>query len=279
MNDKVPALSSAIRILERLADEWPQPLAPGVLITELGLNRSTCYNILATLLRAGWVSTQGTRGGYTLGPNLFGIANLLPGVLEVAMQEELESLARETGLSSFAARPERDGEYLVVASAVPDRDVHVVARLGARLAFSAPAMLLVHTAWMPEDKARKLIEAKGLHRYTDHTVTDVDEFIGLLDDVRRDGYGVSLRQFNSSHSAVAAPVFDKDGQIVLALSILAFESDLDSAESTERAGRAVRAAADRVSARIGGSGVPSLDSPGDASGRRAPDDDGLTAAS
>lgn len=51
MASDVPAVASSVRILERLAAEWPNAVAPRDLINELGLNRSTCCNILATLQR------------------------------------------------------------------------------------------------------------------------------------------------------------------------------------------------------------------------------------
>src|SRR5215813_7684093 len=51
--NEVPAVVSAVRLLERIAADWPDPVASGTLIDELGLNRSTCYNILGTLQRIG----------------------------------------------------------------------------------------------------------------------------------------------------------------------------------------------------------------------------------
>src|SRR5215475_3936814 len=76
MASDVPAVLSAVRLLERIARDWPEPVPSGVLIEDLGLNRSTCYNLLGTLQRAGWVTSHGDRGGWTLGPRLLATARV-----------------------------------------------------------------------------------------------------------------------------------------------------------------------------------------------------------
>ena len=53
MASDVPAVTNAVRILERISRDWPDAVSSGSLIDDLGLNRSTCYNILGTLQRAG----------------------------------------------------------------------------------------------------------------------------------------------------------------------------------------------------------------------------------
>lgn len=63
VSNEVPAVSAAVRILERIAADLPKAVSPTVLVNELDLNRSTCYNILATLQRAGWVSKLEAREG------------------------------------------------------------------------------------------------------------------------------------------------------------------------------------------------------------------------
>ena len=76
MTNEVPAVSAAIRLVERIAAEAPQAVSAGTLAGALGLNRSTCYNILATLQQAGWVNNLGNRSGWTLGPGLSTLAGL-----------------------------------------------------------------------------------------------------------------------------------------------------------------------------------------------------------
>ena len=97
MSSEVPAVSAAIRILERIAAESPRPVSPGVLATELGLNRSTCYNILATLQRSGWVNNMGSRAGWTLGPGLLSLTGVSEEKVTAVVQEEIESLSRKLG--------------------------------------------------------------------------------------------------------------------------------------------------------------------------------------
>jgi len=67
--------------------------------------------------------------------------------------------------------------------------------------------------------------------------------------VRRDGYAMSRPQNLASTIGLSAPVFDRDGNVVLALSVLHTESTDESAN--ERTRRNVLAAAERLSVSLG----------------------------
>jgi IclR family acetate operon transcriptional repressor len=247
----VPAVASAVRIVERLAIDWPSTVLPATLVRDLDLNRSTCYNILATLRRMGWVASVGDRAGYTLGPRLIGLSGIAPAAVTAVAEEEISALARRVGLSAYAAERDATGGYVVAVTAVPDTDLHVVVRPGAKLEFSAPALLEAFAAWMPVDRVQKLVEKHGLTRFTEYSTTDVAAFFAGLEDVRRNGYSQSLRKFNLSQAAVASPVFDDKGQPVLAICVLGFATDFDES-SIGGIGEQARATADLITARIGG---------------------------
>lgn len=251
MTEKVPSVWAATRILERLAADWPHPVAPSALTSELGLNRSTCYNILGTLQRAGWVSTSGERGAYSLGPSMLRLTGVTPNVLVTVVQEEINALTGRTGLSVYAAQAEPTGEYVVIAAAEPDGPIHVAARVGARLEFSAPALLAAFAAWLPAEQVQKLIAQHGLTKFTEYSTVDRARLAEEFDATRKLGYSRSVRQYNLSQTAVAAPVFDRRSHPILAICALGFASDLDDGDLAA-AGAATSAAADRITDRIGG---------------------------
>jgi len=251
VSSEVPAVNAAIRILERLAAELPRAVSPTVLVSELGLNRSTCYNILTTLQRAGWVSKLDTRGGWTLGPGLLSLAGISEDSVITVVREEIESLSRELGYVVFAAKPDGSGGYIVVAVSDLRRGVRVVVGVGDRFPFSAPALMQAMYAYRPHAEFLETIRSRAIEKFTDHTVVDVDTLRSIFADVRERGYSTSVRQFNLAQSAAAAPVFDRTGKPHLALGVLAFSSELDDGNIAQ-VGEMIYAAATRITARTGG---------------------------
>src|SRR5690606_7541116 len=132
---KVPAVASAVRVIERLAAEWPGAVTPRQLVDELQLNRSTCYHILSTLQSAGWVRSLSDRGGWTLGPRLLTLTGVSRAVALRVMQDEIEDLSRRLGFVVFIAERDGSGGYVVVAKAERRRGVRVTVSVGEYFEF------------------------------------------------------------------------------------------------------------------------------------------------
>jgi coenzyme F420-dependent glucose-6-phosphate dehydrogenase len=244
-------VSAAIRILERIAAASPRPVSPGVLASELGLNRSTCYNILATLHQAGWTNNLGTRSGWTLGPGLLALTGLSAESRTAVVEEEIEELSHRLGYVVFAAQQDGSGGYTVISVCDPRRGVRVIVDVGDRFPFSAPALMQAFYAFRPWRDFVDMARSRVVERFTEHTVTDADELRKLFADVRERGFSTSIRQFNLAQGAAAAAVFDRDGLPTLALGTLAFSSDLDEV-NVMQVGRLIRECAVRITERTGG---------------------------
>jgi DNA-binding IclR family transcriptional regulator len=251
MASDVPAVDAAVRILERLAGAAPTAVAAGQLVRELELNRSTCYNILTTLQRAGWVTSLGERAGWTVGPRLLSLTGDAAALVAAATQEELDGLNERLKLVAFVAAMDGYGNYTVTAKAERQTGVRVTVGIGDRFPFSAPALMQALGAWLPRDSFDRLVEKHGLTAFTEYTIVDQDRLHETLADVRRDGYSRSIRQFDLSQSAVAAPVFDNRGRAHRAVCSLAFASEVNDS-NVDEVGAAVRACADAITRRTGG---------------------------
>lgn len=254
----VPAVSASVRILESLAAEWPTPVSPGRLVSDLRLNRSTCYNILATLQRAGWATSLGDRAGWTLGPRLLTLTGVSQGLTARIVQEEIDELSRQLGFVVFAAERDGSGGYTVVAKAERRSGVRVTVGVGDSFVFSAPAIMQAFEAWTSPADFERLVHRHGVRQFTEHTVTDLAELRGVLENVRRDGFSRSLQQYDLSQAGIAAPVFDSNGRVCMVLTSLAFSSDL-RADNIAEVGTQARECALRITRRIGGLLPPSLD--------------------
>lgn len=251
MATDVPAVASAVRILERLAADLPHPVSPTQLVKDLGLNRSTCYNILATLQRAGWVSNLGERSGWTLGPRLLSLTGVTRESGLSVLHEEMDALSRRLGYIVFATERSEAGGYTVVAKAEHGSGVRVTVGIGDYFPFSAPAIMQAFEAYTPDEEVIALVRRHGLLPFTPLSVTRVEELLKVLAEVRECGFSRSLRQFDLSQGAAAAPVFDPRGRVSTVLCTVAFDTELNS-ETIVRVGIALRASADRITHRTGG---------------------------
>lgn len=251
MASDVPAVASSVRILERLAAEWPHPVAPRDLINELGLNRSTCYNILATLQRLGWVTSMGERSGWTLGPKLLTLTGVTDDMAASVAQQEIDELSRRIGFVVFVAEPDGAGGYVVVAKGERQLGVRVTVSVGEDFPFSAPAIMHAFYAWRGRDEVNEAVDRYGLKHFTPHTIVDRDELHAALAATRERGFSISLQQFDMAQSGVAAPVFDRRGKVARVVCSLAFFTELHE-DNFRRIGPSVAGCADRITARTGG---------------------------
>lgn len=247
----VPAVATAVKVLERIAEEWPRAVPSGVLINDLGLNRSTCYNILGTLERAGWATTVGARSGWSLGPRLLGLTGVPADAVTVVVQRELDELSTRLGFVVFAVRRTSAGEYLVFATAERGQGVRVTVSVGDSFQFSAPAIMQAFYAWTGRAEFARLVERHGLTRFTRHTKTSLDQVTRQLARARKHGYGTSVQEYDLAQSGVAAPVFDARGEVGHVICSLAFSSELDGS-TVDAAGDLVRECADRITEQTGG---------------------------
>jgi IclR family acetate operon transcriptional repressor len=251
MANEVPAVAASVRILEMLAAGWPSAVSPGRMVSELQLNRSTCYNILGTLQAMGWAANMGDRAGWTLGPRLLSLTGVNSTLSAVVVQDVLDELSRDLGVVVCAVERDGSGGYIVTAKAERRTGVRVTAGVGDRFPFSAPALMYAFEAWTPEDQMERQVRRHSLEAFTEFTVTELPEMKQVLRDVRARGYSKSIRQYDLAQGAVATPVFDGRGRVNLVFLALAFSSELNE-ETADPFGLALREGADRVMRRIGG---------------------------
>lgn len=255
MTSDVPAVVNAVRLLERIAREWPDPVASGVLIDELGLNRSTCYNILGTLQRVGWAASRGDRAGWFLGPRLLAMTRLSQDWMSDIVQQEIDALSQRTGFIVFSVQRHGAGQYAVRAKGDRGQGVRITVGIGDTFAFSAPAIMRAFHAWTDSAEVDRLIDQYGIERFTPETVVDGAELREVLRQTRIRGYGTSVREYDLGQSGVSAPVFDEHGRVLMVICSLAFSSELNESNIEEH-GELIRECGLRITKRSGGAEPP-----------------------
>ena len=246
-------LEKAARILDLFTPVRPE-WGVSEVARELGVPTSSAHLTLSSLARTGLLHRT-LAGRYRLGFKLLYLCQTLltnTPWRDVA-QDEMAGLARSCGESVGLAA--FDGGQLVHVAGSAGRLLvgRPVRRAGEILPAHASAGGKVMLASRPWKAVRGMVEAQGeeqgLPRYTENTITALDELEGELGRVRRRGYAHDIAEVWPEVCGVAAPVHNHNGEVIAALSIEA---------SSERFGDRQKDLLDRVlgsaaeiSARIG----------------------------
>jgi len=193
--DKTVAIMSAVA-------ESPRTLAELVEATELP--RATAHR-LAVALEVHRLIARDGEGRFVLGGRLGELAAALPDPLLAASAPVLAWVRDECGESAQLYR--RDGnERVCVAAAERATGLRTTVPLGSRLPLTAGSGAQVICAWSDPHSLGDLLTGS---EFTPR----------LLADVRRRGWAQSVGQREAGVASVSAPVRDRTGELVAAISI------------------------------------------------------------
>ncbi len=102
-------------------------------------------------------------------------------------------------------------------------------RVGSSRPLYCTAAGRVQLAFMEPQMQTDLLSASEIKRFTDRTITDLDTLHSELNRVAQQGYAIDDQEHDAGVMEIAAPVFDSNGAIIGALSIVGPEMRLSGA--------------------------------------------------
>jgi DNA-binding IclR family transcriptional regulator len=222
-----------------------------VRISELvGREKSQVSRALRTLAQAGLVERDAATREYRLGWRLFALAARVGNQRLLALSPPvLHELVGALGETAHLTVLD-GGEVVTVLSESSPSVVRAIEWTGravpAHCTSSGRALLLDHDS----SSLRALLGDGELRATGPHAPRDVAELAGRIATARECGYAVVDEEFEPGLVGVAAPVRDFRGRIVAALNVSAPKFRLG--QRLDEAGHAIRAAANELSARVGG---------------------------
>lgn len=187
---------------------------------QLDIPPSTAHGHLKTLHQRSYLIKEGDE--YHLGLqflNRGGQARRRKETYRLA-EEKVNSLAEETGERvQFIVEEQGRGYYIHTATG--EKAVRADARIGKRTYLhdsSAGKAILAH---LPEDRVCEIIERWGLPSFTKHTITEKEQLLQELEEVRDQGYAFNQQETHQGLHAVGAAVKPHQGQVLGAFSISA----------------------------------------------------------
>jgi DNA-binding IclR family transcriptional regulator len=217
----------------------------------LGLHKSTAHRLLSLLKKKGLVVVDPTTQLYSLGPALVELAWI------VLRQQDLRSLCRpyleqlRQVTNETVSLNIRMGNRRVCIEELPsDQEVKYSQAMGltAPLHVGAPGKALM--AFLPADERERVLATLTLEPLTPETITDLDALRAELDRTRVRGYAVSIGERSPWAAAVAAPIRDRSGQTLVAVSVLGPSHRLTAKVLKELGGQVIKVARE-ISAALG----------------------------
>jgi DNA-binding IclR family transcriptional regulator len=226
-------------------------LSSAEIAARLGLHQTTAYRLLSTMEASGYVERDHRTGLYRLGLKVIELAGLKLNQMDLCRhaQPELDALRDALNLNANLAVLD-GGDVCHLAYAVRPDVPHTYTLLGRKSVAHCTALGKVLLAFRPRAEVHETIRAHGWRPYTDKSIRDFATLDRALDEIAARGYAIDDGERGPGTKCAAAPVRDRSGAVVAAISASGRPETVD-ALGLGRVAAAVVDRADAVSARLG----------------------------
>ncbi len=220
----------------------------------LGTNKTTLYRVLSTLVDNKYLQKNGS-GKYRLGINVFILGN------RVSREDHLinvstsfmREVSQKTGLTALLGI--LDGtDVIIIQKTEPNRLIQMVCHIGGSVPAHCTSQGKVLLAYSPKETLQKIIDARGLQRFTPQTICTTQSLVRELDAVRARGYAVDDAEHEKNIRCVAVPLFNDSGNIEAALSSTGTIMDLPDEDAIRNIAEILKEAGEKIRFEMGYSG-------------------------
>lgn len=248
---KNQSLTRALTLLERLS-ESPVGMHLTDLSYQLGMPAATVHRLLSTFEELNFVEQDSEQGLWYVGLKTFTVGNAFLNRRDyVAIaRPHMHALVDQCGETVNLGVID-DGEVVFIGQVESQEVMRMIVRLGSRSPIHASGVGKAMLANMPEQRVSRILERRGLARYTDHTIGNPSDLHSELEQVRLQGYALDDEEHAVGLRCVAAAIFDENGQALAAISLSGPKARMVDDRLGEL-GQAIRQTADEITQALGG---------------------------
>lgn len=243
-----PSVKKAFAILSAVSSS-KEGLGISELAKNLKMAKSTVHGMTSALEELGAVMRDPLSKKYKLGFTLLEIGRSAYTQidLQASARPVMENLMEKTQTSVFLGILNWD-HVTILDIVESSQDLKITAPVGTTIPLLAGAVGKVFLASMGDRQARKIVESKGLPRFTDNSIIDAALYFKELKQVGAQGFAVDDEEYIPGVRAVASPLMGL-GQLRSAIWIVGFKASLDEKKMKALTGE-TRQAAREISRRI-----------------------------
>lgn len=215
---RIQSIGRAAGLLEALAGgEW---VALRDLARAVGLAKPTTYNLIAALVDAGLVEHDAGGGAYRLGLQFLVYGKAVERRIDIQglLRPTLVRLCADTRETVNLALPCAT-DAMIIDSLEGSQALRVSSYAGTRASYHSTACGRALLAFQTAAFRAAILKIRPLVAVTPHTITDVDALEALLAQSLSRGWTTENEENEVGSACVAAPLLDRDGKAVAAISI------------------------------------------------------------
>lgn len=198
------------------------------------LTRAVARRYLLTLKKLGYVHQDGAR--FFLTPRLLDLGHAYLVTLNATdvAKPYLERIMKRLPNAESSSMAVLDGHDCVyVERAFTRRIISSNLAIGSRLPAHAVALGKVLLAYLSPNELENYFKTAALERHTSRTICDANKLRRVLRKIRSDGWGFADEEFVVGRRTIAAPIFDRQGRVTLAINVAAAVALVSTREMLE----------------------------------------------
>ncbi|MFZ4451704.1 IclR family transcriptional regulator [Salibacterium aidingense] len=233
-NQFISSVYSSLSVLEYLASEENSESTLTEIAQSVSINKSTCLRILKTLELKDYVHFNTSSKKYKLGSYLIALGEKSKEVNDYLSTAISYLPVICNDISHFVnhmvvlAKPIDPYNLGYIAKEVPNEKIRLTISTGEIFPLVAGAVGKAFTAHLPEEKREAIIEdflVDGkLPKFTERTTTNPVEFLNDLRSIEKEGIAVSNSEHTRGILAIACPIFDHSGNVILSVGLFIHDS-------------------------------------------------------
>ncbi len=220
----VGALISGLQILRYLSTVGTRVRVSRV-TSDLGLNQSTCFNLLRTLVHEGMVSFDPASKTYALD---LGLVELGKGALEQAsyariVRADLEAIAARYRVTATLWQRSSADRVVLVDSVESTSAIRIHMHIGQRLPMFIAALgrAMASQSGLSRTELKKKFQALRWEQQP-----TFDQYFKEVETARQDGYAVDNGTYVKGVTTISSAVLDTYGKPIMAISAIGFTAQL-----------------------------------------------------
>lgn len=248
---RIQALARASAIIDVIAVTGEEGVGLSEISRETGLNKTTAFNLIASLVTLGFLEQDGHSKRYRLGLRNLELGRMVQQRLHIShlARPLLAELCKKTNETVNLGLPKLL-DLLVIDSFQGSRQLHATAYAGWRSMYHCTALGKAMISQWDEPMRRTVYRLHGLPRQTPNTITDIDTLEAKLAQFKVQGYALDVEENELGVNGIATSIFNGLGEVAAAISVCGPSNRLTE-EVMEQIATDVMAAADSIAVAIG----------------------------
>lgn len=248
---RIQALARAGAIIDVIATSDPQGASLGEICRVTELNKTTAFNLLASLVTLGFIEQDKHSKRYRLGLRNLELGRIVQQRFHISHLSRpiLADLCKKTQATVNLGLPDLL-DFWVIDSYQGASLLHAAAYGGWRYMYHCTALGKAFLSRWDEPMRQTVYKLRGLPERTPRTITDIDALEAQLAQFRSQGYALDVGENEVGENGIARAVVNGMGDVVAAISVAGHANRLTE-EYIEQIAPDVIAAANAISAALG----------------------------